>query len=169
VALRELGPEAVQAGRLHLILAGGFRLQVDGETQPLPLVGQRLLVLVALHGPMSRRRAAFTLWPEATESRAFGSLRTALFRLRGSYATPLIHEGADGLALSPLVSTDVRRAELLVEQLVDSGLTPAGRIELKQILRRGELLPDWYEDWVLVERERFDDLRERAVDSRGFE
>ena len=74
------GPAAVESAQLALM--DGFTLRSDGAVRRLSTSAQRVIALVALRGgAISRQRAAFTLWPDATETRAYGSLRTALFRL----------------------------------------------------------------------------------------
>src|SRR5580765_8556363 len=74
-------PVAVEAA--ELVLMNGFSLRSRGTVQRLSASAQRLVALVALQGrSVTRRRAAFTLWPDSSEAHAYGSLRTALFRLR---------------------------------------------------------------------------------------
>ena len=67
----------------RLALIGGFALSCRGQHLRLPGSVQRLLAFLALQErPVPRQRVAFTLWPEATEAHAHGSLRASLFRLR---------------------------------------------------------------------------------------
>jgi DNA-binding SARP family transcriptional activator len=150
-------------------LVGGFSLSFGGaEVRPVPLGARRLLALVALHDrPVSRRRAAFTLWSGVSEARAYGSLRTALFRLRASPSEGVLLEQGSELALSATVEVDVRRAHALAAPLLGghSGTGAGGYRELEAILKGGELLPDWYEDWVLIERERYHEFRLRALEA----
>ena len=60
----------------------GFQL-VEGEAEVALAEGsQRLLAFLAIRErPVNRLLVAGTLWPDATESRAHASLRSALARL----------------------------------------------------------------------------------------
>jgi DNA-binding SARP family transcriptional activator len=53
--------------------------------------------------------------------------------------------------------------DLYRELLAQSGYLSANL--LASVPVSGELLPDWYEDWVLMERERFRQLRLHALES----
>src|SRR6266545_2068996 len=155
---------AIEASAAHpsqLVLMNGFSLCSGGAIRRLPASAQRLLAFVALQGrSVSRRRAAFTLWPDASEARAYGSLRTALFRLRAVCPDGSVLECGREFELSANVEVDVRKAYELAARLERPGT--CNTAELESLLEGGELLPDWYEDWVLVERERFHELRRRA-------
>ena len=101
----------------------------------------RLIAFLALRGPTPRVTVAGTLWPDTTEDRALASLRTAVWRLRR--LTPdVIAQRSATLALGPGVSVDTA-------ELGRSGevVAPAGGV-------LPELLPGWYDDWVVMERER---------------
>src|SRR5262249_32473002 len=127
---------------------------------------QRLVAFVALQGrAVSRQRAAFTLWPDASETHAYGSLRTALFRLRAVCPGGSLLESRDDFELSANVGVDVRRVYELAARLDSLGDRAGDANELELLLEGGELLPDWYDDWVLVERERFHELRVRALET----
>ena len=148
-----------------MVLLDRFSLDVGGSAQRVAGSAQRLLAFVALHeGPVSRQRAAFTLWPTANEAHAFGSLRAALFRLRAGRLDQLLETAAD-LELCSSVVVDVRRARRLAAMLGEPVMLWGDEQELESLLLGGELLPDWYDDWVLVERERFHELRLRALDA----
>src|ERR687884_1343593 len=71
-------------GGSRVLLVGGFQL-IEGEAEVALAEGsQRLLAFLALRGrPMKRVLVAATLWPDATESRAYASLSSALSRLYG--------------------------------------------------------------------------------------
>jgi DNA-binding SARP family transcriptional activator len=149
----------------QLVLIDGFSLCSGRAIRRLPASAQRLLAFVALQGrSVSRQRAAFTLWPDASEAHAYGSLRTALFRLRAVCPGGSVLECRSEFELSASVGVDVRRAFELAARLESSGAQGGDTEELELLLDRGELLPDWYDDWVLVERERFHEVRQRALE-----
>src|SRR5262249_38309082 len=82
--------------RTRLALLGGFSLSRGGEELRLPGSAQRLVAFLALQErPVPRRRIAFTLWPDASERHANGSLRAALFRLRSGCRDGILAEGID--------------------------------------------------------------------------
>jgi DNA-binding SARP family transcriptional activator len=142
----------------------GFSLSSGRAIRRLPASAQRLLAFVALQGrSVSRQRAAFTLWPDASEARAYGSLRTALFRLRAVCPDGSVLECGKEFELSANVEVDVRKAYELAARL-ERSTQLFDTEELGSLLAGGELLPDWYDDWVLVERERFHELRQRALE-----
>ncbi|HZT16944.1 MAG TPA: BTAD domain-containing putative transcriptional regulator [Gaiellaceae bacterium] len=148
---------------VRLALLNGFELSRDGVSIPLPFALQRLLAFLALHGqPLLRTYVACNLWPDTTEERAHASLRSALWRLnrRG----PLVVD-ADGarLQLGTAVDVDFRAARDLARRLVAETVDDATVENAEQLF--DDLLPDWYDDWVLLEREGFRQLRLRALDA----
>ncbi len=145
----------------RLSLLDGFALSVDGRELVVPRAQQRLLALVALRRDTNRNTAAGLLWPEGQETRAAASLRTALWRLQ-QLPVPTVRVSGDGIGLDPGLRLDVTE---LVEL---SSLARQGCVDLPTSLLLGphELLPGWYDDWVLVERERLRQLYLHAVE--GF-
>src|SRR5262245_11240073 len=64
-------------------LVDGFALSCDGRLVRLPISAQRLVAFLALvDRPIPRPRVAGTLWPDTTDGRAMGNLRSVLWRLR---------------------------------------------------------------------------------------
>jgi DNA-binding SARP family transcriptional activator len=126
----------------------------------IPEASQRVVAYVALHGgAVDRRVVAVRLWPDSPESRAAGNLRTALWRLR-STDQALLTTDRHRLRLSADTAVDVKAVLHWTTRVIDG---PANEHDLD--LRHldacdGELLPGWYEDWVIFERER---LRQRVL------
>lgn len=133
----------------------------DGSRRlEVPYGSKRLLAFVAIHRRRVQRcHAAGTLWPLVTEKRSSGNLRTALWRLRQS--------GIDVLATDKW-TLDVRADVSVDSHLMNNWATRIieGRIvETDLWVPRGcadalDFLPGWYDDWVLMERER---LRQRVL------
>jgi two-component SAPR family response regulator len=74
-------------GDFIVALLGGFALFWGGSVLGIPMVSQRLLAFLALHGRMVKRAAvAGTLWPDASERHAYSNLRSALARLQARLA-----------------------------------------------------------------------------------
>lgn len=147
--------------RLRLALLEGFAVERDGVSLDLPPSAQRVLAFVALHTrPLQRAYVAGSLWADSSEERAHACLRSALWRLgRGGHR--LVTGSPPLLRLCDEVAVDLRESELLARAAlagaVDEGLVTA-------LALGGDLLPDWYDDWVLLERERYRQLRLRALD-----
>ena len=147
--------------RTRLVLLGAFAVEHDGSRLDLPPSAQRVLAFVALHPhPLQRAYVAGSLWPDSSEERAHACLRSALWRLgRDGHRLvtgppPLLQRGKD-------VEVDLREAERQARAALDGGSD--GDL-VTALARGGDLLPDWYDDWVLLERERYRQLRLRALD-----
>lgn len=147
-----------------MALLNSFELLLNGKSVVLELPAQRLLAFLALQDrPVLRAYAAGTLWLDATESHALGSLRSALWRLR-QHSFELVESTSRQLRLAPGVAVDLHEAVALAHDLL-AGSARLEDIDLDRPELSGELLLDWYDDWVLIERERFHDLRLHALES----
>lgn len=149
----------------RLTLLGGFGLYVGEAAVPLAPSPQRLVALIALHdSALHRGYVAGLLWGESTEAHAQGSLRSALWKLQ--MAMPgLVWITGDTLVLCPDVDVDVRRAAGLARALVTGRFDEETVVALLEPRFCGELLPGWYDEWVVVERERHRQLSLHALES----
>ncbi|GIJ75033.1 AfsR/SARP family transcriptional regulator [Virgisporangium ochraceum] len=134
---------------VHLDLIGGFRLLAGGHPVVLTGTGQRLVAYLALGGPAARVVTAGTLWPAVPETRALASLRTTMWRCNRK-VDGLVTAEWHGIALAPGVEVDVAG-------LLGGPSAPPGGPSAPAC---GELLPGWYDDWVVFERDR---LRQRTL------
>jgi DNA-binding SARP family transcriptional activator len=161
--LERLGEIVVQ-GQQEVRLLDGFELRVAGEPVALPRSSQRLLAILALRTrPMLRHCLAGALWPEVPEDRALGNLRSALWRLQ----RPLggVARATDGsVRLAAPVRVDLREASDLARRVIAGSGDPDDIARAPSVLR-GELLPDWYDDWVVLEREHFRQLSVHALEA----
>ncbi len=146
-----------------LALLGGFELRV-GETQVvLPRGVERLLALLALEGrPLLRLHFASRLWPDRHEERSNANLRSALWRLRCT-GHPLVTAGNGRLGLHDEVEVDVTRLMGQAGRLVGAGDCPAHDLDPGPLVQ--DLLPDWYDEWVLIEQERVRQIRLHALEA----
>lgn len=153
---------------VRISLLGGFQLENEGPTIILPEGSQRLLAFLALRGRLMRRPVvAGTLWPVATEDHASSSLRSALARLDGPARTA-VESSASDLGLSGDVTVDLWDSQTLAHRLLapkgsSSPLADPGPEAI--VTLSGELLPDWYDEWVLVEAEDWRQLRLHALEA----
>jgi DNA-binding SARP family transcriptional activator len=154
-------------GNFMVRVLGGFALFWEGSLLRVPRASQRLLAFLALQSRMVKRAAiAGTLWPEASESRASANLRSALARLQGPARKSLAANKLE-LGLAEDIGVDVRDAQGLARRLLDPAATP-DRAELGLAavpVLSADLLPDWYDDWVLLEAEDWRQLRLHALEA----
>ena len=149
-----------------LSLLDAFELRFDGEPVPVPPSAQRLLALLALRDrPLLRPFVAGTLWLDTPEERASANLRSSLWRLNRP-GRRLVEATNLQLRLAPEVDVDVRETSALAHRLLapSDGWDP-GDPERDRARLAGELLPDWYDDWVLIERERLRQLSLHALEA----
>ncbi len=149
--------------RPRIVLLDGFQLVLGGAALPVPLGVQRLLALLALHpGAVLRSNVRGILWPDVTESAANGRLRTALWRA-GRLHDGLVETSPTHLRLAGDTVVDTHETVALAHRLLAPADVDAG--ELIQEALAGELLPGWYDDWVLFERERLNQLMLHALEA----
>lgn len=150
---------------VRLRLLGGFRLTIEANNVPLPMNAQRLISFLALHEqPLLRAFVSGTLWGDSTERRAGGSLRSALWRLHHP-TYPLVELTSEHIALFPTVAVDLREGEALAHRVLDPSRELDDVAAVNEDVLVADLLPDWTEDWVLTERERYHQLRLRALEA----
>lgn len=149
---------------LRLSLLGGFRLEGVPDDQVLPGTSERVLAFLALHDARGPNRAlvAGSLWPESSETQAAASLRSALWRLR-RVDERLVTAQGQHLHLGPEVVVDVRDLEDLALQLLhhEPG-QPLPDIDAAGLAR--ELLPGYWDSWLVFERERLRQVALAALD-----
>jgi DNA-binding SARP family transcriptional activator len=149
-----------------LRLLGGFELRVNAAPVELSLGPQRLLAYLALHArPATRSSVAGTLWPEAAEERAAANLRSTLWRIRRT-RLPLVTTEGRHLSLAPAVRVDVRDSIGAARRLLDPEASAADIDSRTQAALGSDVLPDWDDDWALLERERFRQIRLHALERR---
>ena len=144
--------------QLQLHLLGGFEMTVGSEPMEVPDSGRRLLAYLALHdNARCRSVVAASLWPDKSESRAGANLRSSLWRLPSPGGAPLVFSYGPMLTLAPELRVDVRVAEELGWALVRDPSQAIDEVDRRLFFQ--ELLPGWYDDWVIMERERLEQLQ----------
>ncbi|MFF1253460.1 BTAD domain-containing putative transcriptional regulator [Pseudarthrobacter sp. NPDC058329] len=148
-------------------LLQSWQLRQDTEVLHVATRQQRLITALAIHGPRPRSFLAGLLWPECTEPRALESLRVAV-HLTSRQVPGLLVNAGTVLALNEMVDVDLRRLRVQIQELCRGGLNGNASALLEQ-LRDAELLPGWYEDWVLFEQSRLtqDRLHACHIIARG--
>lgn len=165
----------------RLKLLDGFALEQDSRALRMPHSVRRLVAFLGVRGRCCRAEVAGTLWPDVPETKAQASLRTVLWRLQRLTARPLVtgrpvHEvladgrvvecdGLESLALSASVDIDVSTFMATARAALGDGTAKPDESPLSTLNIMGELLPGWYEDWVLFERERLRQLQMHALEA----
>ncbi|MGY1636842.1 BTAD domain-containing putative transcriptional regulator [Geodermatophilus sp. SYSU D00742] len=151
---------AIATGCVLHLLGDQPYVSAEGRRYEVPEGGKRLLVFLALNRRrVERRRVAGALWPVGSEERAAGNLRSALWRLRGADIGVLLADKTS-VKLREEVTVDFELVSAWATRLID-GSMPTQDLALSPYWTEAlDLLPGWYEDWVLMERER---LRQRVL------
>jgi DNA-binding SARP family transcriptional activator len=97
------------------------------------------------------------------ESHAQASLRSALWRLQ-KLVPGLVDTSGGLLLLAEGVQVDVRELDAWARQVQDPR-SGERQMNLPDVGLCGDLLPGWYDDWVLLERERLRQLRMHALET----
>ncbi|MDQ2809120.1 MAG: cyclase, partial [Chloroflexota bacterium] len=149
---------------LTVRLFGGLGLERAGQPLPLPTPQKAALVLAYLLTAHDRSHPRSLLaglgWGDQPERRARRNLSDALWRIRtlleprspaGTQAAPVLLFEGDSVRLNPAADLDhdVRRFEAALRDPTDIAAQQAA-----VDLYRGDLLIGYYDDWVLLERER---------------
>ena len=141
---------------LEVRLLGRFEVSRDGKTIAITSrPAQSLFAYLILNAGTSHRREklAGLLWPDSLEETARENLRHALWRMRkaleAASSTRFLH--ADDVAISLKESSDYWLDAAELEKISDS----VSADELMAVLSNyhGELLPGFYDEWAVLERE----------------
>lgn len=150
---------------VELRLIDGFDLRHRGTPAAVPGGGRRVIAFLALHNrPVRRGYVACSLWPDVFETHASSLLRSALSRLRRS-GLDVVAVVGDCLYLAPAVAVDLHDIEAAADRLSrGEEVAPENCASLLEALE-GDLLPEWDEDWLLVVRQRHQELRMHALEA----
>jgi DNA-binding SARP family transcriptional activator len=152
----------------HVVLLDGFglhhcRARPGATVVDLPRGVQRLVAYLGLSHRPPRTAVAGQLWPDASEAHAHSSLRSAVWRLQK--AVPgMVDLSCGALALARGVRVDVRELTQWAHGVLNPRADVDGVMPL-DVGQEGELLPGWYDDWVLLERERLRQLRMHTLEA----
>ena len=159
-------PTSAEPTSTSVRLLRSFELRHGRDTVALPPSVQRLLAFLALNGGLlSRMYVAGTLWIDSSQGGANANLRTALWRLR-RLPYRLVDSTPSHLSLASEVRVDLHTVTDAVRRAdADADASGVSDQDLEQILAAGELLPDWYDEWLLIGREQFRQVRLHALES----
>jgi predicted ATPase/DNA-binding SARP family transcriptional activator len=153
--------------KLVIQLLGDFHITFNG--QPVESFGttrlQSILAYLLLHHdiPQPRRRLAYLLWPDSSESSGRNNLRQLIYQLRQALPDPDRFLTSDANTIGWKLDSDQTLDIAVLEQAVEQAATAEKqrnpdlqRYALEQAAQtfHGELLPNCYDEWVTPERER---------------
>jgi DNA-binding SARP family transcriptional activator len=154
------------SAKLEVRLLGKFDLRRDGGTVAIPSrPAQSLFAYLILHAgsPHRREKLAGLLWPDSLEETARDNLRHALWRLRKALSaeTDVEYLRTDDLSVAFNASAEY----WLDAQAVEEAGEIASADELIAALSgyQGELLPGFYDEWVVLEREHLQAVFEHKM------
>jgi DNA-binding SARP family transcriptional activator len=148
-----------------LQLLDGPHAIIAGQRVSIPEGSKRLVAFVALNGRRADRcNAAAVLWPDAEPLRAAGNLRSALWRLRCA-GIDILCVDKRSLSLHPNLRVDLEGIADWADRLVTGKPEPTDLEFPPQMLQALDLLPGWYDDWVLQERERLRQMLLHAIEA----
>jgi DNA-binding SARP family transcriptional activator len=114
----------------------------------------------------SREKLAALLWGDSSDTAARGSLRKALNLLRKHLGNEIIQTDREKVQLNPVNPAYALRADAVEFERQASQLLSAHNPDLSSIdfdLYQGELLSDFYDEWILTEREHYHTLCFKAL------
>jgi WD40 repeat protein/DNA-binding SARP family transcriptional activator len=154
---------------LQVKLLGQFQVLADGRKVVIPSrAGQSLFAYLLLTaGTLHRReKLAGLFWPETSDDNARHSLRHELWRVRKAISGPT-PAGVDYLLSEELGVTFNPKADYWLDAVQLESAISAEESSTELLSRlglyQGELLPGFYDDWVVMERERFQALFETRM------
>jgi predicted ATPase len=144
---------------LNIHLLGQFKLTAGDQEIDLPSrPAQTLLAYLVLNAGVTHRREklANMIWPESNETNARSYLRQALWRIRKSLENYSVHYKSY-LGISDISITFKAHSDYWLDaEILLSPVTSMSVEEMISVveLYRGELLPGFYEEWIILERDR---------------
>ncbi len=155
-------PSAASEHPLHISLLGEFSLRHNEQTLSLDTPSyQSLLAYLVIHAHRhhSRQQLAFQFWPDSNESQARTNLRGALYILRQTLPDADCFLTASRQTVqwrldAPCV-VDAWEFQTAVSQAQQTPSPADQQSYLQQAIAvyHGDLLPGFYDDWVLSVRE----------------
>jgi DNA-binding SARP family transcriptional activator len=152
--------------QVQVRLLGGFGVTIDARRIALPLSAQRVLVAMAIR-PQEQDRTALgeMLYPDGRRKQAMASLRSALWRARRDAGHAFVETRGQRLRLDDCVEVDLRtwmdNARVVTSR---PPVEPSPDFSEWVEALSQELLPSWSEEWLVLERQRWDLFRLHALE-----
>ena len=157
---------------LEVRLLGGFEVKQDGESVAITSrPAQSLFAYLILNAGTSHRREklAGLLWPDSTEENARDYLRHGLWKLRKAIENKSSKDAANlyiltddiSVSFNPVAAYTLDAAKM---EDVDMGCSSTDELMDGLSLYEGELLPGFYDEWIVLEREHLQALFEQKME-----
>jgi DNA-binding SARP family transcriptional activator len=157
-----------------LTVLGTFELTTCGSPVSISGPSERMLAYLTVHGrahPVKRTTLAAALWADSAPHLAAGKLRSLLWRLTRNTGKAVVTVAPNTVRLADRVSTDLWLAEDRARDVMapkqaagdpdPNTLAAAARTEAFC----ADLLPEWSDDWLVLEREAFRQKRLYALEA----
>ena len=150
---------------VRLRLLGEFELRSAEGTISVAKAQQRVLAYLAVtRRPVSRSLLSQQLSEEPDEDRGPSALRSSLWRLPRPAGVSLVHSRGSDVRLAPEVSVDLWESERSARYLhrptaLTDPVTPTDPADWSH-----DLLPEWADEWLVMERESYRQLRLHALE-----
>jgi DNA-binding SARP family transcriptional activator len=157
---------------IEIRLLGSPHLIDNNQDLPLPtsIHARKLLVYLILYASRqhTRNKLIGIFWPDQSEERARKALSQAIWHIRKTIPDIVVSDG-EQISLSSKIdlSIDTQIIEQKTKKWLNvSPIVPEGKEALIQVvdLYRGELLEGYYDDWILLERERLRNLYQQTLE-----
>jgi predicted ATPase/DNA-binding SARP family transcriptional activator len=157
----QIGASTVAEENLQVYLLGSREVRRGSSVLP-PFPTQKTTSLLAYlllqrHHSHSREKLAALYWGDVSDEQARHSLRTALAALRRELGSDLFLTPRESVQVNPDLSIWVDALEF-EKQARSAAYQDITALQSAIDLYRGDLLPDFYDDWILRERDRYQAL-----------
>jgi WD40 repeat protein/class 3 adenylate cyclase len=153
---------------LQIRLLGQFDIRLDGKRIVISSrSGQSLLAYLAMTAgtPHRREKLAGTIWPDSSDETARRNLRQELWRIRKAIPHEGLGETNDYLLSDEFTITFNPEADTWLDvAMLERPAADLQSMTSSLSLYQGELLPGFYDDWIVLERERIQALFEARMD-----
>ncbi|HET9910023.1 MAG TPA: tetratricopeptide repeat protein [Anaerolineales bacterium] len=151
---------------LEVRLLGKFELKSDGKFVAIPSrPAQSLLAFLIMSAGTSHRREklAGMLWPDSLEEAARSNLRSALWKIRKALPSSVVVEYLFTDDLTVAFNDSAEYWLDAAELAKATEKASANELMTTLSLYYGELLPGFYDEWVVLEREHLSSVFEHHM------
>ncbi|TFB68056.1 bacterial transcriptional activator domain-containing protein [Cryobacterium sp. Hz9] len=145
-----------------LRVLGYWQLRCNGVLVEVGMRQQRLLAALAVLHTQPRHVLAALLWPDSPERQSAGNLRAGVFRI--SHELPRLLRATEPLQIDAAVRVDLREVRKLITEITRTGGRPVPP-ESIDLLQEANLLPGWYEEWVIDQQDHLVNQRVDALEA----
>jgi WD40 repeat protein/class 3 adenylate cyclase len=152
---------------LQIRLLGQFDVRLDGKRVVISSrVGQSLLAYLALTTGTAHRREklAGLFWPDANDEKARTHLRQELWRIRKAIPPQNLAPDQEYLIADEYTLTFNRQSDYWLDvEILERPDDDPESLTASLSLYQGELLPGFYDEWIVLERERIHNVFESKM------